>query len=196
VKGHPPLDVRSESFAAAAGRLSVRGEDSVGEGMSFRAMAATNLPHDDGTAELLLGSVVGGRDGSVVEEGEQGVLMLVDVLGQLEVFAVGEVAGHQGAHRLAHFGNGLTVERPTKFVAPAPELNRVLKGFCRARGKATARPSASTTMSRQRRMMWPLHCARLKPCSDSLSSAGKPSETRRPAKFSPSTSSTTAALRR
>ena len=91
------------------------------------AMAAANLPQDDGPTKFAFRPVVGGGNPRVGEEGQQGVLVLVDVLGQLEVLLVAEVAGHQRAHRLAHLGVGLLGERLGKRLSHLAENNRLLK---------------------------------------------------------------------
>lgn len=116
-----------EALTASPGRLGVRSEDGMSARVFLGAMAAANLPQDDAPTNFAFSSIVGRRNRRVVEEGQQGVLVLVDVLGQLEVLLVAEVPGHQGAHRLAHLGDGHFVERLGKRLSCLAEDNRVLK---------------------------------------------------------------------
>jgi hypothetical protein len=62
MRSHPLCDEVVESLATPVGRLGMRGEDRVSEGVGFLAVTAPNLAQDDGAADFVLGVVVGGRN--------------------------------------------------------------------------------------------------------------------------------------
>ena len=63
----------------------------------LRAVAGRHLAHDDGRSDLLLGQVVGGGNGGVVEENEHLLLVLPEVLAKSLVARV-------ALHRLEEVG--------------------------------------------------------------------------------------------
>jgi len=82
-----------EPYAAALGGACDAGEDLMDVRAGLRAVASRYLAHDDGGPDLLLGKVVGGRDGGVVEEHEHLVLVLPEVLAKSPIARVALLGG-------------------------------------------------------------------------------------------------------
>ncbi len=113
------------------------------EDMSFLAVTTPNLAQDDGAGDFVLGGVVRGRNRRVIEEGEQRVLVLVDVLGQLEVFRIAVVARGERKHRLPDFGHGLDVEGLRQPLARFAQLDGVLQRLSKATGDGTSKTTSA-----------------------------------------------------
>ncbi len=124
---HPTHDVRREGLPAAMGGLSERGDDGVSMCVGLAAVAATDLPRDDGSAQLTLCEIVRRGHRLVIEEAQKRTLMAVKVFGELEVLGMRDVLGGQCRERFPHFSDGLLVDLGRDLVAAAPELKSVLQ---------------------------------------------------------------------
>ena len=77
----------------------------------LRAVAGRHLAHDDGWSDLLLGEVVGGGNGGVVEEDEHLVLVLPEVLAKSLVVLVALHRLEEVGELLLRIGGGVCVFR-------------------------------------------------------------------------------------
>src|SRR5262249_51836357 len=112
-----------EAHAAALGRTRDAGKDLVGVRAGLRAGAGGHLAHDDSGPDLLLGEVVGGRDGGVVEEDEHLVLVLAEVLVKSPVGRVARRALEEVGELLLRVADRSLPEALT------PQLDRELAGL-------------------------------------------------------------------
>src|SRR5208282_4246125 len=111
-----------EPHAAALGGARDAREDLMGVRAGLGAVAGRHLAHDDSRSDLLLGEVVGGGNGGVVEEDEHLVLVLPEVLAKSLIVLVALLRLGEVGELLLRVANSALPE------ALAPHLDREFAG--------------------------------------------------------------------